>query len=674
MDGETILRGAQFFVGLLALVIGVVLVAQPDLAATIPFGTGVLGAVGVVAVLSGLFIARDRWQTRVGGIRSPIPEFSISIPSPGSSFDDMIVQLTEERRGTIEYRERIAERLEQVALAALMYQQNCSMDEAMEQLESGSWTDNSVAAAYFAGGTVASNGSGLRGMFGGDSSGNYTDVIEQTVKSIVQITEQEIAVSEEDDDREGVERLKGLILGSDAGDEEEEIQTAWYPEWYGDTGEAEHDRFFDLGAVSTNHWTGVTSIGLVTIGFGIFASIPSLMLAGGVALAYAPYAHYMSPTSAEQVRVERTVSDASCQPGDEIKVTVTVENVGNSLLADLRVIDVVPEAVLVVDGTARLGTALRPGQSDKFTYTARLERGDHCWPTYLSSRDIAGCHESIGYIRPDTEVRCLPSLRTPLDMPVRAQTSQYAGGVSTQTGGSGLEFFSVREYRPGDPMKRVNWKRLAKTGELGTVDYREEKAAMVTLLFDTREAAYLAERPGARHAVNRSVDAASEIFASLFDRGDLVGLAAFDTVPLWLGPGAGADQLERARLQLSNHPAMSPVPPSQKERAATQSGYIDPMTHVRRQLPQNCQIIMFSPLCDNYSSEVARRLDSAGHRVTIISPDPTGEGTMGEALARVERSMRINYLRERGIRIMDWQPDESLIVEMERARMGWATA
>ena len=670
MQPQTVLRGAQFFVGLLALGAAVFLLVQPEVAAGLPFGTGVLGAVGVLAAISGFLVARDRWSQSVGGLRMPVPEFPLSMPSPGSSIDNMIVELVEEQRGTLEYRERIYDRLEQVALAVIMYQDDCSVQEAMDRLESGEWTNDEIAAGYFSGHIADTSESVITRMFGGGSARQYTEIVRRTVSAIVDLAEIDVDL-DTDPEKEGFASLRDRFDESDEDDDEPSL--AWYPEWYEQAREAERDAFVEIGTVETNHWKGVTAIGLVIMGVGIFASVPSLLLAGGIALAYAPFAHFMSPTTAHQVRVERTVSDTSPEPGDEIRVTVTVENASGSFLPDLRVMDVVPESMIVIDGTTRLGTALRPGQSDRFSYTATVERGQHCWPTYLSARDLSGSYESTGYIRPDTEVQCLPSLRTPLEMPVRAQTSVYAGEVSTQIGGAGLEFFSVREYRPGDPMNRVNWNRLARTGELATVEYREEKAATVVLLFDTRDAAYLAGKPGGQHAVDRGVNAASEIFASLFDRGDLVGLAAFDTVPLWLSPGAGTDQREKARLLFATHPAMSPVPPSQMHREV-QSGYIDPMTHVRRQLPQNSQIVMFSPLCDDYSSEVARRLDSAGHRVTIISPDPTGEGSIGEGLARVERAMRINYLRERGIRIMDWQPDESLVVELERARMRWIAA
>jgi uncharacterized protein (DUF58 family) len=91
------------------------------------------------------------------------------------------------------------------------------------------------------------------------------------------------------------------------------------------------------------------------------------------------------------------------------------------------------------------------------------------------------------------------------------------------------------------------------------------------------------------------------------------------------------------------------------------------MTHIRRQLGSGSQVMMFSPLISQYPAEVARRLDSAGHRVSVISPDPTADRTAGQQLARVERAIRINRLREHGINVIDWGTDETLGLSLQRA-------
>jgi uncharacterized protein (DUF58 family) len=92
---------------------------------------------------------------------------------------------------------------------------------------------------------------------------------------------------------------------------------------------------------------------------------------------------------------------------------------------------------------------------------------------------------------------------------------------------------------------------------------------------------------------------------------------------------------------------------------------------VRRQLSPESQIMLFSPLCDDYTAEVARRLDSVGHPVTVVSPNPTDDDTPGQKLAKVERDMRVTNLREHGLNVLDWNPDEQLAIEVDRAKQRW---
>jgi predicted CoA-binding protein len=83
------------------------------------------------------------------------------------------------------------------------------------------------------------------------------------------------------------------------------------------------------------------------------------------------------------------------------------------------------------------------------------------------------------------------------------------------------------------------------------------------------------------------------------------------------------------------------------------------------------QIIWLSPVVDRYGVEVARRLESAGHAVTVVSPDMTDDGTAGRRLAAADRRLRLDELRGTGIRVVDWRPPVALDVAVIRAARGW---
>lgn len=416
----------------------------------------------------------------------------------------------------------------------------------------------------------------------------------------------------------------------------------------------------------TNRWTGIEAVALLSGGLGVLLREPSLVLCGVVGVAFAAYARSGGPAPVA-LAVERELADPTPEPGETVTVTVRVRNEGAATLTDLRLVDGVPPGLAVPSpGVARHATALRPGREAVFRYDVRATRGEHVWePLAALVRDTPGATEQELSVEAGTVLRCTPPLAATAGLPLRGLTTAYAGRVATDVAGSGVEFYATREYRPGDPRNRIDWNRWARTGELSTLEFREERAASVVLLVDTREQSYLAAAPGDRHAVERGVQAAGAAVPALLDSGDRVGLASFGPEECWLPPGAGTDQRARARSLLATHHAFAPAPSGERFFAAVT------LRRLLRRLAPETQLVVFSPLADDYLATVVRRLEAAGHLVTVVSPDPTSEASTGRLLARVERRERIRRLREAGIRVVDWG-DGPLATELERTARRWS--
>ncbi|QLG64126.1 DUF58 domain-containing protein [Halorarum salinum] len=408
----------------------------------------------------------------------------------------------------------------------------------------------------------------------------------------------------------------------------------------------------------------MAALALVPVGLGALLESPSLVVAGAVGVAFAAYARADTAPHPD-LAVTRELSTTTPDPGEEVTVTLRVVNAGDGVVPDLRLIDGVPPA-LAVEGSARLGTALRPGKAATLRYTVTAVRGAHEWrPVHVVTRNASGSREHDERVEAETTMRCAPDLEASASLPLRGLTTQYAGRVATDVGGAGLEFHSTREYRHGDPAKRVNWAQYARTGELSTLLFREERAATVVLCIDAREGSYLAPDPDAANAVERSVDAATQACSALLGSGDRVGVAAFAPGECWLPPGSGADHAAAARELLGTHPSLAPTPPAERFLATTW------FRRFRRRLPADAQVVFCSPMADDYALTVARRLDAHGHAVTVVSPDPTAADTPGRTLARVERANRLSRLRRAGIRVLDWG-EEPLATELERAAARWS--
>jgi len=420
-----------------------------------------------------------------------------------------------------------------------------------------------------------------------------------------------------------------------------------------------------VDAVDTEHWAGIGALAFAAFALGLPFQRPSLFLVALVGVGFAAYARFGDAPAAD-LTVERELSESSPSPDAEVTVTVTVENAGSATIPDLRLIDGVPPGLSVSDGAARLGTALRPGKRATFSYTVTATRGSHEWePLTAVVRNASGSRERVVEVDAATTLRCLPTLEASSDLPLRGLTTPYSGRVATDVAGSGLEFHSTREYRRGDPLSRVDWNRYARSGELSTVSFREERAATVVLLVDSREAAYRAPDEDTPNAVERSVEAAGEAFSALLSTGDRVGIASYGPEACWLAPATGEQHRATARRLLADHPSFS-VSPSEEPFYPSIA-----LRRLRRRLPADAQIVLFSPATDDYIATVAERLNAYGHQLTLISPDPTTDDTATRRLARLERDTRLRRLRSHGIRVIDWG-ERPLAVELARATRRWS--
>jgi uncharacterized protein (DUF58 family) len=415
----------------------------------------------------------------------------------------------------------------------------------------------------------------------------------------------------------------------------------------------------------THRWRGVTALAFTAGALGIAAGAPAVLLVGGIGVAYAAYAQ-STVTPTVEVRVDRTIEEPEPDEGDATSVVVEVTNAGPDVLPDLRVVDGVPETLEVVGGSPRSAVALRPGESAAFEYEVRAERGHHEFGAATAvARDWAGGVERRVDVETESALTCVPDLESLPEFPVRNRTARYAGSVPTDTGGPGIEFYATREYRRGDPLSRIDWKRRARTGDLATVQFRQEQGATAVVVVDTREEAYVSG-PNGVSAVEHSVRAARSIAPALLDGGNPVGVAAFGPETSWLGPSLGRVHEARLREHLALEGPLSPQPP--EEDCVTRTAVRD----LLQRIPSDAQVVFVSPTADNSVPVVVRRFEAYGHPVTLVSPDVTGGDSPGVRLAAMERADRIRAVREVGIRVIDWDPETPLAVAVENAKRGWS--
>jgi len=275
-------------------------------------------------------------------------------------------------------------------------------------------------------------------------------------------------------------------------------------------------------------WRTAVAPAALLVAVALWTGDRVLFLAAALPLGYLAYGALSAiPPVSSAISLERELSTDAPFPGEHVDVTLTVHNESDTAIPDLRVVDDVPGGVEPIEGDPEGVVGLRPGESHELTYRLVAQRGAHEFGRVsVRARSLSAAAVSSDELVADGDSGMFCRVYVE-DAPVRDQTMQFVGSIPTKTGGSGIEFHSTRTYRRGDPMNRIDWRRLAKTGELTTIDYRVQEAARVLVVVDAREAVAVNAGPEYPSSRELSSYAAELLTGVLLDEGHEVGVAVF---------------------------------------------------------------------------------------------------------------------------------------------------
>ena len=145
----------------------------------------------------------------------------------------------------------------------------------------------------------------------------------------------------------------------------------------------------------------------------------------------------------------------------EVEVSVAICNEG-ALIPQLCLLDPTLPGMRIKDGQVRHATALFAGEETRLEYTFRAERGRLAWTTVVAvASDRLGLFELELVCAAGAEVLIQPELNRFHPPPVRPpRTLPSAGSIPARLGGSGTDFWCVREYHPGDPLRQLDWRLM----------------------------------------------------------------------------------------------------------------------------------------------------------------------------------------------------------------------
>ncbi|GAB4447053.1 MAG: hypothetical protein OHK0041_06470 [Anaerolineales bacterium] len=406
--------------------------------------------------------------------------------------------------------------------------------------------------------------------------------------------------------------------------------------------------------------------GMATVQGELFALI--------LPLAVYALAGYLSAPEKIQLEAVRRLSAERAAPNSEIHVTVTVTNRG-SHLEEVLLEDVLPAGLQTASGQTRHLIRLPKGSSYTFAYTVSGPRGGYGFekvraevrgPLAVTSREVQMEAKSQLFVFP-----AVTRLRHVAIHPRR--TRVYAGLIPAKAGGSGTDFFGVREYQPGDSPRTINWRASARSLDaLYSNEFQQERVADVGIVLDGR----LRTNQFARgHSLfEHSVQAAAALADALLTQGNRVGLLVYASFLQWTVPGYGRVQRERILHALAHaQPGGSEV-------------FSDLKNIPARLFPPESQIILVSPLLEDDLLPLLH-LRAQGYQVLAVCPDPvkfersylpsSRNVDLASRVVRLERLLLLQKIQRAGVQVLEWDVSEpfDLVVKRKLSRPpGWLRA
>jgi len=394
----------------------------------------------------------------------------------------------------------------------------------------------------------------------------------------------------------------------------------------------------------------------------------TLLLGAAVPLGYLSLQWVTSPPTVTMTAT-RELTPNPVAPGEEVTVTVTIHNEGNTTLTDGRFVDGVPADLTVSSGSPRACLSIRPETSRSFEYTLVSRQGTYEFDPLISrlrSLSAVAVRTETLTVEGETTLQCQHDAG---EIPQLTGSLRRVGTRTSDLAGEGVQLHSTREYRLGDPARRINWRRFAKTGSLTTVQFAETSATETVVIIERPASGSIARESGYPTANELATYAADRIVSRLFAERHDVGLCVLGitktdiSVPVattrngcpWIDPGS--DKTTKMRINA----VFEALPENAGTWDWSDSTQLDDL---RGRIPPKADVVLVTPAVEDATMDLVTALGAATRHVAVISPDVTDHETTGRSVARIDRSLRLTQMQAAGAVVFDWDTRLTLATAM----------
>jgi len=348
---------------------------------------------------------------------------------------------------------------------------------------------------------------------------------------------------------------------------------------------------------------------------------------------------------------------ANVYKGDDLIVELTISNNSYRRTQQLEVFDNVPHEMKMRQGINQMRMNLGPGQSTRIKYRVRCPLRGHytLGPVSVRYRNAFNLFANESKVQDRTDITVFPQVREIEEALLRSDVPKmYTGATTLKTPGPGMEFYSLREYLPGDAFRSINWKAFARTGELMVNEKTRDAVTDVFIILDTRDVSRIGTV--LKNPLEMGTIAAASVSNYFIRRRDSVALVTYGDRMDYLPPETGDKQGYKVLSNLAAVRAKGSMP----LQAVTNA--------MSSRMSRGSPVFIISSLeGDGTTLPAIRNLAGRGHEVIVLSPSSidlerlvSRIPRMSYEVLKLERQNRLTAISGYGAKVIDWMPDVEL--------------